>query len=152
MVCDSRVDSIEIMKPADVEFGAAHQEVFQHTDIHAGFYSSIVRLLTDKYNKFTGHKLQYMAWTGQSVDDNGRAIILFNPTTSELQSFLVKTNSGRVRVVKNSVWDTADVFVFFDSKQATGAIARSYREDDRKNARRWRAMLGNKVDDVWEFK
>lgn len=73
-----------------------------------------------------------MAWTGQSVDDNGRAIILFNPTTSELQSFLVKTNSGRVRVVKNSVWDTADVFVFFDSKQATGAIARSYREDDRK--------------------
>jgi len=32
-----------------------------------------------------------------------------------------------------------------------GAIARSYREDDRKNARRWRAMLGSTVDDAREY-
>ena len=25
------------------------------------------------------------------------------------------------------------------------------REDDRKNARKWRAMLESKIDDVWEF-
>jgi hypothetical protein len=32
-----------------------------------------------------------------------------------------------------------------------GAIARSYRQD-RANPGRWRAMLGRKVEDVWEFK
>ena len=35
---------------------------------------------------------------------------------------------------------------------AAGAIARSYRTDDRKEAGRWRAMLANKIDDIWEFR
>jgi hypothetical protein len=33
-----------------------------------------------------------------------------------------------------------------------GAIARSYRVDDRGHAWRWRRMLQPKLDDVWEFK
>ncbi len=33
-----------------------------------------------------------------------------------------------------------------------GAIARSYRQDDRKNADRWRKMLGRKIEDVWDFR
>lgn len=35
---------------------------------------------------------------------------------------------------------------------AAGAIARSYRDDDRKHAGRWRAMLANKIEDVWDFR
>lgn len=35
---------------------------------------------------------------------------------------------------------------------AAGAIARSYREDDRKHADRWRKMLAGKIEDVWDFK
>jgi hypothetical protein len=42
---------------------------------------------------------------------NGKAIVLFNPTTSELQSFLSKTNSWRVRVVKNPA--TGDMFMAY---------------------------------------
>ncbi|MDD2367051.1 MAG: DUF3800 domain-containing protein [Desulfuromonadaceae bacterium] len=34
---------------------------------------------------------------------------------------------------------------------AAGAIARSYRDDDRKNASRWRIMMKSKIEDVWEF-
>jgi hypothetical protein len=35
---------------------------------------------------------------------------------------------------------------------AAGAIARSYRQDDRKDANRWRAMLAGKIEDVWDFR
>jgi hypothetical protein len=35
---------------------------------------------------------------------------------------------------------------------AAGAIFRSYRQDDRKDADRWRTMLANKIEDVWEFR
>lgn len=35
---------------------------------------------------------------------------------------------------------------------AAGAIARSYREDDRKDASRWRKMLAGKIEDVWDFR
>ncbi|MGE5562414.1 MAG: DUF3800 domain-containing protein [Bacillota bacterium] len=34
---------------------------------------------------------------------------------------------------------------------AAGAIARSYREGDRAQHARWRAMLKRQIDDVWEF-
>ncbi len=34
---------------------------------------------------------------------------------------------------------------------AAGAIARSYRDDVRKDADRWRAMLAGKIEEVWEF-
>lgn len=34
---------------------------------------------------------------------------------------------------------------------AAGAIARSYRTDERKDADRWRKMLAGKIEDVWEF-
>lgn len=33
-----------------------------------------------------------------------------------------------------------------------GAIARSYRQDDRKDPSRWRHMLAGKIEDVWEFR
>lgn len=33
-----------------------------------------------------------------------------------------------------------------------GAIARSYRDGDRKDADRWRKMLAGKIEDVWEFR
>jgi hypothetical protein len=33
-----------------------------------------------------------------------------------------------------------------------GAIFRSYRQDDRKDADRWRNMLASKIEDVWEFR
>lgn len=32
-----------------------------------------------------------------------------------------------------------------------GAIARSYRQDDRKDADRWRRMLASKIEAIWEF-
>jgi hypothetical protein len=35
---------------------------------------------------------------------------------------------------------------------AAGAIFRSYRQDDRKDATRWRKMLAGKIENVWEFK
>lgn len=35
---------------------------------------------------------------------------------------------------------------------ASGAIFRSYRQDDRKDADRWRNMLANKIEDIWEFR
>lgn len=35
---------------------------------------------------------------------------------------------------------------------AAGAIFRSYRQEDRKDATRWRDMLTSKIEDVWEFR
>lgn len=35
---------------------------------------------------------------------------------------------------------------------AAGAIFRSYRADDRKDADRWRTMLASKIEDIWEFR
>ena len=35
---------------------------------------------------------------------------------------------------------------------SAGAIFRSYRQDDRKDADRWRNMLASKIEDVWEFR
>jgi hypothetical protein len=33
-----------------------------------------------------------------------------------------------------------------------GAIARSYRKDDRNEHDRWRKMLGSKIQNVWDFR
>ena len=44
---------------------------------------------------------------------------------------------------KDSLLQLADICV--------GAIARSYRTD-RNNHRRWRDMVAEKIDDIWEYK
>lgn len=69
----------------------------------------------------------------------------------ELERYLKQQlSAGKIKSFKFAHSHSDNLIQLAD--MAAGAIARSYREDDRKNARRWRAMLGNKVDDVWEFK
>ncbi len=57
--------------------------------------------------------------------------------------------SGAIDSVK--IADSCNEPLLQLADMCVGAIARSYRED-RANANRWRRMLKDKIDDVWEFK
>ena len=57
--------------------------------------------------------------------------------------------SGAIDSVK--IADSCNEPLLQLADMCVGAIARSYRED-RANADRWRRMLKDKIDDVWEFK
>jgi hypothetical protein len=67
----------------------------------------------------------------------------------DLQRYLKRAANGKIKAVhfgdsiKDPLVQLADMCV--------GAIARSYRADRKDNAR-WRNMLRNKIDDVWEFR
>jgi hypothetical protein len=68
----------------------------------------------------------------------------------ELERYLKQQlSAGKIKSFKFAHSHSDNLIQLAD--MAAGAIARSYREVDRKNARKWRAMLESKIDDVWEF-
>ena len=69
----------------------------------------------------------------------------------ELERYLRRQcQEGKIASVKFSESHRDNLIQLAD--MAAGAIARSYRQDDRKDADRWRKMLGRKIEDVWDFK
>lgn len=69
----------------------------------------------------------------------------------ELSSYLrQQINAGKVASLKFAESHRDSLIQLAD--MAAGAIARSYRRDDRKDSGRWRDMLASKIEDVWEFK
>lgn len=69
----------------------------------------------------------------------------------ELERYLKQqVQTGKIISVKFAESHRDNLIQLAD--MAAGAIARSYREDDRKHADRWRKMLGGKIEDVWDFK
>lgn len=68
----------------------------------------------------------------------------------ELEHYLrQQCQAGKIASVKFAESHRDNLIQLAD--MAAGAIARSYREDDRKEAGRWRRMLARKIEDVWEF-
>lgn len=69
----------------------------------------------------------------------------------ELERYLrQQCQAGKIASVKFAESHRDNLIQLAD--MAAGAIARSYREDDRKDADRWRRMLAAKIDDIWDFK
>lgn len=69
----------------------------------------------------------------------------------ELERYLrQQCQDGKIASVKFAESHRDNLIQLAD--MAAGAIARSYRQDDRKDANRWRKMLAAKIDDVWDFK
>lgn len=69
----------------------------------------------------------------------------------ELERYLrAQCQAGKIASVKFAESHRDNLIQLAD--MAAGAIARSYREDDRKDAYRWRNMLADKIDDVWDFR
>jgi len=69
----------------------------------------------------------------------------------ELASYLRKQlSAGKIKSVKFTESHRDNLIQLAD--MTTGAIARSYRKDERKLAGRWRQMLAAKIQDVWEFR
>ena len=69
----------------------------------------------------------------------------------ELERYLKQqVQAGKIVSVKFSESHRDNLIQLAD--MAAGAIARSYRDDDRKYADRWRKMLARKIEDVWDFK
>lgn len=68
----------------------------------------------------------------------------------ELEKYLrQQCQAGKIASVKFSESHRDNLIQLAD--MAAGAIARSYRNDDRKHADRWRKMLARKIEDVWDF-
>lgn len=68
----------------------------------------------------------------------------------ELERYLrQQLTAGKLKSLKFADSRSDDLIQLAD--MAAGAIARSYRDDDRKNASRWRIMMKSKIEDVWEF-
>ncbi|MCP5278964.1 MAG: DUF3800 domain-containing protein [Thiobacillus sp.] len=69
----------------------------------------------------------------------------------ELERYLrQQCQAGKIASVKFAESHRDNLIQLAD--MAAGAIARSYRQDDRKDADRWRKMLAAKIDDIWDFK
>ncbi|MBZ0104620.1 MAG: DUF3800 domain-containing protein [Sulfuricella denitrificans] len=69
----------------------------------------------------------------------------------ELERYLKQQiQTGKIASVKFAESHRDNLIQLAD--MAAGAIARSYRDDDRKHADRWRKMLAGKIEDVWDFK
>lgn len=69
----------------------------------------------------------------------------------ELASYLRKQlSAGKIKSVKFAESHRDNLIQLAD--MTTGAIARSYRKDERKFASRWRQMIAAKIQDVWEFR
>lgn len=69
----------------------------------------------------------------------------------ELEHYLrQQCQDGKIASVKFAESHRDNLIQLAD--MAAGAIARSYREEDRKDADRWRRMLARKIEDVWEFR
>lgn len=67
-----------------------------------------------------------------------------------LSSYL-KAHTERGAITSIKVGDSRTEPLLQLADMCVGAIARSYRED-RDDVDRWLKMLGNKIDDIWEFK
>lgn len=61
-----------------------------------------------------------------------------------------QVDTGKVASVKFAESHRDNLIQLAD--MAVGAIARSYRQDDRKDATRWRSILKSKIEDVWDFR
>lgn len=69
----------------------------------------------------------------------------------ELAAYLKReSESGKIASVKFAESHRDNLIQLAD--MVAGAIARSYREDDRNEHDRWRKMLGSKIQNVWDFR
>ncbi len=69
----------------------------------------------------------------------------------ELERYLrQQCQAGKIASVKFSESHRDNLIQLAD--MAAGAIARSYRDGERKHADRWRKMLARKIEDVWDFR
>lgn len=59
-------------------------------------------------------------------------------------------DGGKVASVKFTESHSDNLIQLAD--MTSGAIFRSYRQNDRKNSTRWRDMLASKIENIWEFK
>ena len=68
----------------------------------------------------------------------------------ELERYLrCRLEAGKIHSIKFAESHRDNLVQLAD--MVAGAIARSYRDEDRKHANRWRGMLAEKIEDVWEF-
>ena len=103
------------------------------------FYNFFVQLLL----KHDGGSLQ-----GAKVKIDGSGDREFK---RELERYLRKQmEHGKLASVRFAESHRDNLIQLAD--MVSGAIARSYRHDDRKDADRWRKMLAGKIEDVWEFR
>lgn len=103
------------------------------------FYSYFVKMLL----KHDGGALQ-----GARVKIDGSGDREFK---QELAGYLRRESEvGKLESVKFAESHRDNLIQLAD--MAAGAIFRSYRTDDRKDAGRWRAMLASKIENIWEFK
>jgi hypothetical protein len=110
------------------------------------------RLKRDKEKFYEFFARMMMQYDGNRLE-NARIIIDGSGDRSfkrRLQTYLKRhLDNGAVKSIRfkdshrDSLVQLADM--------CAGAIARSYKVD-RTNARRWRNMLRNKIDDIWDFK
>lgn len=102
------------------------------------FYSYFVRLLIR-------HDADLLAGARVKIDGQASNVLRRDLAQAlrERQSVLKVANIKFADSHRDNLIQLADM--------AAGAIARSYRQDERKDADRWRQMLGSKIEDVWEF-
>lgn len=69
----------------------------------------------------------------------------------ELAAYLKReSKTGKIVSVKFAESHRNNLIQLAD--MVAGAIARSYRKDDRNEHNRWRKMLGSKIQNVWDFR
>jgi hypothetical protein len=103
------------------------------------FYSYFVRLLLR-------HDADLLA--GARVKIDGRA----SPDLRRDLAKALREGQSVLRMANVKFSDSHRDNLIQLADMAAGAIARSYRQDDRKEANRWRSMLADKLEEVWEFK
>ena len=101
------------------------------------------------YNFFVKSLLQHdhNALVGARVKIDGSGDREFK---RELAAYLKRESTGRTIVSVKFVESHRDNLIQL-ADMVAGAIARSYRIDDRNEPDRWRKMLNNKVRNVWDF-
>lgn len=101
------------------------------------------------YNFFVKSLLQHdhNALVGARVKIDGSGDREFK---RELAAYLKRESTGRKIVSVKFVESHRDNLIQL-ADMVAGAIARSYRVDDRNEPDRWRKMLNNKVRNVWDF-
>lgn len=114
-------------------------------------YSDNLRENKDRfYNFFIKSLLQHDndALVGARIKIDGSGDREFK---RELGAYLRReSESGKIANVKFSESHRDNLIQLAD--MVAGAIARSYRQDDRSDHDRWRKMLSGKIQNVWDFK
>lgn len=102
------------------------------------FYNYFVKLLLEHDNRvLEGARIK--------IDGSGD-----REFKQELERYLrQQCQVGKIASVKFSESHRDNLIQLAD--MAAGAIARSYRDGDRKHADRWRKILAPKIEDVWDF-